>query len=181
MLDLTTKALPNAITVGGRAYLLNTDYRYWLKFIRDVAKSMRTRSDFDVSYLFESEMPSYVDVEVLMEWAQPPRELPRPLGSKSEVIAFDFDIDADLIYSAFMQQYGIDLIETDMHWHKFLALMQGIGSDTKLGEVIGYRSYEKSDKKYEDQMTLLRRMWEIEPPLTAEQQEDIDELNNLFD
>lgn len=180
MIDLTTKTLPNTITVEGREYLLNTDFRVWLRFVRDVGESMRTRSDFVVSYLFADTMPSRIDVEILMRWAQPPRELPREVD-KSDVIAFDFDIDADLIYSAFMEQYGIDLVDTDMHWYKFLALMHGISEDTKLGKVIGYRTYEKSDKKPEDVRMLLKRMWEIFPPITPEQQEDIDELNNLFD
>lgn len=180
MLDLSIRALPNTITVEGRAYLLNTDYRYWLRFIRDLSESMKSKSDFDVSYLFAEDMPSYIDVALLMEWAQPPKKIPRQL-EKSDVIAFDFDIDADLIYSAFMQQYGIDLIDTDMHWYKFLALMQGISDQTKLGKVIGYRTYEKNEKKYEESMKQLKRMWEIYPPMTAEEMEDIDELNNLFD
>lgn len=180
MIDLTTKTLPNTITVAGREYLLNTDFRLWLRFIRDVNESMKTHSDFDVTYLFADVMPSYIDAGLLIRWAQPPRELPREI-EKSDVIAFDFDIDADLIYSAFMQQYGIDLVDTDMHWYKFLALMQGLSDDTKLGKVIGYRTYEKSDKKPEEIHKTLKRMWEILPPITAEEQADIDELNNLFD
>ena len=181
MLDLSTSALPNTITVEGRAYLLNTDYRYWLRFMRDVNESMRTMSDFDVSYLFESDMPHRIDVDVLFDWAQPKKELPRDVGLSSDAIAFDFEIDADLIYSAFMQQYGIDLIDTDMHWYKFIALMRGISDDTRLGKIIGYRTYEKTDRKYEEIMDMQRRMWEIIPPLTAKEQADIDELNNLFD
>jgi len=179
-MDLSTKALPNTITVEGKAYFLNTDYRYWLRFMRDVDESIRAKSDFDVSYLFESDMPHYIDVGILLQWAKPPREIPRDIGHGSDAIAFDFDIDADLIYSAFMQQYGIDLIDTDMHWYKFIALMRGITDDTKLGKIIGYRTYEKSEKKYEEQMEELRRMWEIIPPLSDEEQADIDELNNLF-
>lgn len=179
MLDLSTKALPDTIEVEGRAYLLNTDYRYWIRFMRDLKES--NENEFLVSYLFKDEMPQYIDVSLLVAWAHPHQELPRDMGEGSNAIAFDFDIDADLIYSAFMQLYGIDLIETDMHWYKFLALMRGIGKSTRLGEVIGYRTYEKSDKKYEDCMRQLKRAWEIEPPLTAEEQADIDELNNLFD
>ena len=181
MLDLSSNALPNTITVEGRAYFVHTDFRIWIRFMRDLRESAKSRSDFDVSYLFIDEMPTRIDVETLMAWAQPPRELPRDMGEHNDTIAFDFDIDADLIYSAFIQQYGIDLIDTDIHWYKFLALMQGISDETKFGKVIGYRSYEKSDKKYDDQMKHLKRMWEIIPPLTAEEQAEIDEMNNLFD
>lgn len=181
MIDLTTKSLPDTITVNGRDYQLNTDYRYWIRFTRELAECMRTRSDFDVSYLFREDMPHYIDIALLIAWAHPSRELPRDMGEASDAIAYDFDIDADLIYSAFLQQYGIDLVDTDMHWYKFIALMQGISDDTRFGKIIGYRTYEKNDRKYEEQMKLLKRMWEIIPPLTMEEQADVDELNNLFD
>lgn len=32
MIDLRIKGLPNSIEVGGKSYLLNTDFREWLKF-----------------------------------------------------------------------------------------------------------------------------------------------------
>ena len=180
-MDLSTKALPDTITVEGRAYLLNTDFRLWLRFMRELKEAARTQSDLIVNYLFKDDFPEEINIKQLADWAQPKQELPRDLGSESDVIAFDFDIDADLIYSAFVQQYGIDLLEADMHWYKFLALMRGINDSTKLGKIIGYRTYEKSDKKYDDQMNLLRRMWEITPPITPEEQADIDELNSYFD
>ena len=180
-MDLSTKALPDTITVEGRAYLLNTDFRLWLRFMRELKEAARTQSDLIVNYLFKDDFPEEINIKQLADWAQPKQELPRDLGSESDAIAFDFDIDADLIYSAFVQQYGIDLLEADMHWYKFLALMRGINDSTKLGKIIGYRTYEKSDKKYDDQMNLLRRMWEITPPITPEEQADIDELNSYFD
>lgn len=32
MLDLTQKSLPNAISVGGRDFSVNTDFRIWMRF-----------------------------------------------------------------------------------------------------------------------------------------------------
>lgn len=45
-----------------------------------------------------------------------------------EDIPYDFDVDAGLIYAAFIQCYNIDLSETDMHWFKFSALFNALNN-----------------------------------------------------
>ena len=47
---------------------------------------------------------------------------PSPGGERD----FDYDEDAAEIYSAFRQLYRIDLLETEMHWWVFSALLDGI-------------------------------------------------------
>lgn len=66
-----------------------------------------------------------------------------------EEIYFDYSKDSDLIYAAFMQAYGIDLIDSQgkLHWLKFKALMNGLPENTKLVHVIGIRSWKPSDDK----------------------------------
>ena len=134
-----------------------------------------------MTYLFAEDMPSYIDIEKLNEWATPKSELPRASGKPMDATIIDYDLDSELIYSSFMQQYGIDITVVDMHWYKFMALIKGLSADTKLGRVMGYRAYTKSDTSHEEFMKEQQRIWEIYPPLTAEQQADIDELNSLFD
>lgn len=62
---------------------------------------------------------------------------------------FDFIEDADLIYSAFIQTYGIDLIEEQgkLHWAKFKALLDGLPSNTRLVEIIGIRSWNEDNER----------------------------------
>lgn len=65
-------------------------------------------------------------------------------GGGSAVKTFDFQLDADLIYSSFMQAYGIDLIEQQgkLHWWKFYSLFLGLPSGTKMREVMSIRARE---------------------------------------
>ena len=182
MIDLTTKSLPDTLTVNGRDFRLNTDFRIWIRFIRECKQTKYESKDYmDVSYLFADDMPTYIDITLLYEWALPRCEIPRDIGKHIDAIVIDYDIDADLIFSAFMQQYGIDITAVDMHWYKFMALIRGIGSDTKLGRIMGYRVYEKNDISRDEYMKEQQRIWEIEEPLTREQQAGIDELNALFE
>lgn len=177
MIDLTKKALPNTVMVGGRAYSIYTDFRLWMRFEIAVSK-LRRGETIDISYLFKNDMPSYCDLTELFVFSRPHSPLPR-LVSHSDVIALDYELDSDLIYAAFLEQYGIDLCEVDLHWHKFLALLGGLNDSTKLRKVMGYRCYERSDDK-KDPYEELRRAWEIEPPMSEEEQAEIEEFSNLF-
>ena len=52
----------------------------------------------------------------------------------------------DLIYAGFLQQYGIDLQEEDMHWWKFMILLENLGADTRLNRIMEYRTVDTASK-----------------------------------
>ena len=179
MMDLTKKALPNTVMVGGRAYSIYTDFRLWMMFEISVSK-MKRGETIDISYLFKNDMPAYCDLRELFKFSRPESPLPRQI-SHSNVIALDYELDSDLIYAAFLGQYGIDLFEVaELHWHKFLALLNGLNDSTKLREVMGYRCYEKSTDRDKDVYEELRRAWEIEQPISAEEQAELEKFSDLF-
>lgn len=178
MIDLTKKSLPNTVCVGGRDFSIYTDYRVWMKF-EISTKSIHKGDRLDVRYLFKNDYPYNFDIYELFSFSRPKNILPRPIKS-SDVIPLDYEIDSDLIYSAFLGQYGIDLVDVEeLHWHKFLALLNGLNDEQKLSQVITYRCYEKpsGDK---DIYEILKSAWEIEPPLTEERKKELEEFNKLF-
>ncbi len=178
MMDLTKKSLPNTVSVGGRDFSIYTDFRLWLRFEIEVSR-MRRSDRIDVGYLFINEKPLHCNLEELFAFSRPKEELPRKTRH-SDVIVLDYMLDADYIYSAFMSQYGIDLLEIkELHWHKFLALFKGLKDDEMICKIMSYRCYEKTDGK-KDIHEELRRMWEIEY-LTEEQQMELDKFSNCFD
>lgn len=176
-MDLTAKRLPNVIEIHGSLYPVNTDFRLWMRFEIELGK-LRRGEKLDVSYLFMDEMPVFMTLNDLLSFARPERPLPRRTGAPSDVLALDYEIDSDLIFAAFLGQYGIDLTEVDLHWHKFLALLYGLNEQTKLREVMAYRMYEKNNDK-KDHYEELKRAWEIER-LTPEEEAEIQEFSNLF-
>ena len=52
-----------------------------------------------------------------------------------------------MIYSAFYQQYHIDLAAAKMHWWQFKVLFSGLNEDTQFIKVIGYRNTDLSEIK----------------------------------
>ena len=179
MIDLTKKSLPNTITVQGRAYSIYTDFRVWMKF--EISLRESRAGLIPVSYLFKNDAPSRCDVRDLLAFCRPEHVLPRPVrGTSTDAILLDFKIDSDLIFAAFMQQYGVDLMEVpELHWHKFLAMLYGL-KGTKLDEVMGYRCYEKQTDKNIDPYEELREAWAIERQLSEEEEAELDAFNAAF-
>ena len=179
MMNLTERGMPNVVEIGGIPYSIYTDFRIWMKFEIAVSK-MKSTDRIDIGYLFKNEKPVYCSLPELFVFSRPYSPLPRPV-SHSNVITIDYELDADLIYAAFLGQYGIDLMEVrELHWHKFLALLKGINENTRLREVMGYRCYEKSTDKDRDVYAEMRRAWEIER-VTVEEQTEIERFSNYFD
>lgn len=168
MLTLTD-SLPESIEVRGRLFKLNTDFRYWINFHK--CKDFRPLfKDFHPCVQVGEFWGVHNDIyEALVEFYKNPCPVPKDSGSGAETL--DFDIDAELIYSAFLQQYGIDILEEKMHWHKFKALLKGITGDTLLGQVIGYRG--STEKEFEEQ----RDAWALPMTLSEEEEEQYRKFN----
>ena len=176
MIDLTKKGgLPNVVEIDGSPYSVYTDFRLWMRFEVEVSK-LQYGQNIDVSYLFINEMPARCNLEELLEFSRPKSELPRSRGH-SDVIALDYELDADYIYSAFLSQYGIDLLEVDMHWYKFLALLKGLKNEM-ICDIMSWRCYEKSDDK-KDIYAELREAWRIER-ISPQEQIEINKFSSYF-
>lgn len=84
---------------------------------------------------------------------------------ESDIQVIDYNEDSKYIYSAFMQVYGIDLFEEQgkLHWNKFQALMDGLPDDTKLSQIIHFRTWEESDDKkdYKQYMREQKQYWSL--------------------
>lgn len=74
------------------------------------------------------------------------KSFPRKIVGINNKQPFDFEEDADLIYAGFLQQYGIDLQEEDMHWWKFMILLENLGADTRLSRIMEYRTVDTASK-----------------------------------
>lgn len=190
MLTLTKVKLPDCIEVDGKFFFIKTDFRDWLNFSRIVNTKGAVLDDLDYIYFSEVPPAAYKKkaFQKLLEFFQPKAELPRKTPGAETGKVLDYEIDADLIYAAFYEQYGIDLLATDnhghavvqMHWHRFLALLSGLHS-TKLNEVMSWRIWTGDTKtEYGKQMQKLRNAWELPEEKDEKVQKDLEKFNKLF-
>lgn len=119
------KALPESITVNGRAYFFRTGFKTILKIFAilndpDVIESHKAERLVRLFYVDEYPQNHWEEVfGWFIRCGDQPKETTRTERT------FDYDFDAQEIYASFLQLYGIDLIETDMHWWQFSALLNG--------------------------------------------------------
>lgn len=81
----------------------------------------------------------------------PPKESESEFsGETSLKRAYDFEVDAPMIYAAFVQTYAIDLNNANLHWWKFCALFQALPEDCRISKIMGYRTMDCSKLKGEE-------------------------------
>lgn len=183
MLDLTKAILPSSVNVDGMDFPIQTDFRFWLNFSRIVSDGRQHElSEFDFLYKEEVPVDRQKGLDELMAFYLPNNPLPRVDESSGDEIIFDYDIDSEMIYSGFYQQYGIDLLDENLrlHFHKFRALLSGL-KGTKLNDVMGYRLYvSRKDGSYEKDMLKLKAAWKIEreEELTEEEKKMLEEFDS---
>ena len=190
--DLFLTKLPDCIvTAAGKVFPIQTDWRTWLGFSRLLSNKDTTFSD--IKHIYTEEIPSEEEhkecFDLLIKFYQPVAELPRATGEGNKEKVLDYFIDSQLIYCAFLEQYGIDLLETTdgihfkkMHWHVFLALLSGL-HNTKLNDVMSWRCWSGDTKtEYGKQMLKLKQAWALpDSQENVEQvQKDLDAFNSLF-
>ena len=192
MIDLFLNKLPDCIvTAGGKVFPIQTDWRIWLGFSRLISDKNTTFSD--VKHIYTDIIPDENEqrecFDLLMQFYQPVSEIPRVSGEGSKEKVLDYFIDSQLIYCAFLEQYGVDLLEKPdgvhfkkMHWHVFLSLLSGL-HNTKLNDVMSWRCWNGDGKTdYGKQMLKLKQAWALpDSQETVEQvQKDLDSFNSLF-
>ncbi len=130
--------LPDSVTVLGKRYKLNLDFR-------NVLRMMETMERDDLIPAART----YLALKCVMK--RPPRN-PGPVLDAVRELLFperkhgdgkrltSFDQDADLIRAAFRQAYGINLYRDKLHWIEFSALLSVLPEGSRYSEVLGIRA-----------------------------------------
>ena len=172
-LNKKDRSRQDRVWIDGQDYLIHTEFYHWIAFGKKFENMHREGIEkfslCDLDYLYkvitldgvnygipENKLAGY---EELCKFYNNEQPLPRPIG-KTNIIGIDWLIDSEYIYSAFLQQYGIDLIKTDLHWHDFLSLFNGL-RETKLNDIMSSRFYTNTKSK-KDPMEESRKAWELE-------------------
>lgn len=187
-MSILTKKLPDTVTVDGKQYIINTDFRIWIQF-SELAFS--TQSDISAlaqifTLVFEELPPNIrLSVEALINFYSFQKENASALAKKTTKKVFDYSSDAGYIYAAFLQQYGIDLTSVNMHWWTFKTLFDSISEETHFGKILQYRCIDISQIKDKEMKKFYQKMKQAyalpDSRTEAEKEQDFAEsLESLF-
>ena len=129
--------LPDGVTVDGKKYRLNLDFR-------NVLRMMDVMGSDDL-------MPQARDYLALKCLTRRPKNVEKVLPEVRKLLFGDappaggekvtsFEQDAGLIRAAFRQVYRIDLFRDKLHWLEFRELLQNLPDGNRYEEIIGIRS-----------------------------------------
>ena len=128
--------LPNGVTVDGRFYKLDFDFRNVLRMMDEL-----DRDDI---------MPEARAYNALKCLTNRPKNVPKVLEAVKGLLfqekpkkdaqkVTDFVQDAGMIRAAFRQAYGIDLYRDRLHWIEFSEMLNAIPEGSRYAEVVGIR------------------------------------------
>lgn len=88
---------------------------------------------------------------------------------------YSFEFDSEYIFSAFLDQYGIDLNSIEyLHWWKFKAMFKSLKEDNQIVKIMGYRAIDLSkikDKDEKKRYKELKKVYALPDMRTKEQKE----------
>ena len=98
-------------------------------------------------------------------------------GNRRKKQIYSYEFDAEYIYSAFMQQYKIDLNDIKyLHWWKFRALFINLNEDVLFSKIMKYRAIELSNIKDKETKKFYKEMKKLYalPDMRTEQEKESD-------
>ncbi len=184
MLAISQEELPTRIIADDLEIPVSADFRSWIKadlIMRD--RQIPKEAKLPVICQYIGLDLSRLDVTIPDLWAgifkfymceQEPRG---EAVSSSSATAYRFDCDWWLIYAAFIQQYGINLLTADLHWFEFRALLDGLTEQTQFIKVVQARLRDTSRLKGEEkaQAEKLKRYWKV-PDDSVQEERDPHEI-----
>lgn len=188
MFNILTDTLPDHITVDGELVPIDTSFRTWIKFIcimsnNEISNSVKLAK---ACKLCIGQLPKANTLSDLMEalvtfsiGILPEKNVETVNSSKKAI--YDFEADSKAIYNSFMAYYHIDLLTADLHWWQFKTLFDGLGEDTEIMKIIGYRTINLSKIKDKEQKSFYKKMkqrYALPDNRTEEEKEQ--EMNNML-
>ena len=144
-MNLLTAALPTSVTVGGKVCPINTDFRTCVQFELLTLEDKLTPEGI-LTMFFGANWPQpYEEAIQQAIWFY---QTGKPEKEKSDAKrdiqkskrSYDFEFDADALYTSFRTAYNIDLLTDSLHWWAFRELMFGLPDETAFKQRVYYRT-----------------------------------------
>lgn len=174
MFNILTDVFPDSVIIDEEKCYMKTHFKRWIEF-ELIMMSPKLKDEIKLAAILPlcfKKLPSSADKAVKACMKFYCGNVKRGKGDAKT--SYNFLHDAELIYAAFMSQYGIDLSREDMHWYKFRALFKGLKSDNKISEVMQLREMNLSEIKDSDvrrKYQKLKKFWEL-PDLRTDSEKE---------
>ncbi len=161
-MNIILDGLPQAVKIDGAAVKINTDFRVCLKILRA----------FDDERLTDGEK---LTVLVTLLYPEPPKNTAlaitqglkflnvgkEPENARKAPQIFNFEKDAQYIFSAFKSSFNIDLSRIEyLHWWAFRSLFSDLG-ESFFNTLVGLRTRRSKGKLTKEEKEFVREHSEL--------------------
>lgn len=163
---LSSGFMPKRFYYDGKYYDFHSDFREWLRFeglILNGDVPEKYRSALALRLIFPHELPPIGAMRFVLWFYRCGQDITGSGGSGAAESrrSYDYGYDGEYIYAAFLEQYGIDLIDTPyLHWWRFRALFRGL-HDTRLNKLMETRVTEITEDMSERRRESLTELQEL--------------------
>lgn len=153
--------LPVSVEIDGVEYPINWDFRTSIRFETFVQEETDdiVLIEKALKLYYGDNIPGNIQAAVdKMLWFYSGGNAEQSKSGGSSEPKYSFETDWDYIYTAFLEQFKVDIQDEDMHWWKFRAMFQSLNEKTRFGEIVGYRSVKISGKMTKEQKDFYKKM-----------------------
>ena len=96
---------------------------------------------------------------------------------------YSYEYDDEYIYSAFLNQYNINLQKVKyLHWWEFKAMFNGLKDDNEIVKIMGYRAMDLSKIKDKDERKRYQKLKQYYalPDMRSEEEKETDFAESLW-
>lgn len=170
-MNILIDILPTTVEIDGEEWDINFDFRTSILFemLIDDAEVSDEEKFYQSLELYYPKLPTNIEkaVEKMIWFYKCGREIKdiKGVGGGKSTQIYSYEYDSEYIYSAFLNQYGIDLQDVvDLHWWKFKAMFKSLKEDNEINKIMGYRAIDTSkieDKEKRDFYNKMQKVYEI--------------------
>ena len=188
-MNILIDLVPTTVNIDNKEYEINSDFRTSILF--EMMMQDKNLSDEDKIFmaleLYYPIIPPNIKeaINKMLWFYRCGKDILSSKGNGKGNIStpiYSFEHDDDYIYSAFMDQYGIDLQDIEyLHWWKFKAMFKGLKEDNEIVRIMGYRSMDLSKIKDKEQKAYYKKMKELyKIPISKDEKEKLDEITEAL-
>ena len=184
-MNILVDLVPTTVNIDNKEYEINSDFRTSILF--ELLMQDGTIEEDDkilmALQLYYPDIPENIKkaIEQMLWFYRCGKDVSSSKGngkSKGVTQIYSFEYDDNYIYSAFLDQYNIDLQDIEyLHWWKFKAMFKALKDDNMIVKIMGYRSMDLSKVKDKEQKAYYRRMQKLyEIPISKDEQNKLDDI-----
>lgn len=190
-MNILIDIVPTVVCIDGIEYEINSDFRTSILFELMMQDTELTDKDKIINAL-ELYYPIIPDnsekaIKAIMWFYRCGKDIVESNGKskgKSVTQIYSYEYDDDYIYSAFLDQYGVDLQDIEyLHWWKFKAMFKALKEDNMIVKIMGYRSVDLSkikDKEQRNHYKTMKDFYKIPTIMSRNEKEKINDIEKAL-